>query len=79
MDGPRGAPGLERGAAADLWQRTLAQIPTLFGRLVYLCSLREQNTGRYEHFGLAQMFEQVVEGVIERGHGLPPPCWRASN
>jgi len=44
------------GAAADLWRHTLVQIPTTFGRLVYLASLRDQNTGHYEHFGLEQMF-----------------------
>lgn len=47
---------LERGAAADLWRNTLAQIPSTFGRLVYLSSLRDQNTGRYEHHGMAQIF-----------------------
>jgi hypothetical protein len=41
---------------ADLWRRTLAQIPSLFGRLVYLSSLRSTNSGRYEHYGLAQEF-----------------------
>jgi hypothetical protein len=47
---------LERGAAPDLWRRTLSQIPSVFGRLVYLCSLRDQNTGIYQHYGLAQAF-----------------------
>jgi hypothetical protein len=47
---------LERGAAADLWRNTLSQIPTLFGRLVYLSSLRDSKSGVYEHYGLAQVF-----------------------
>lgn len=47
---------LERGAAADLWRNTLSQIPTTFGRLVYLASLRDLNSGAYEHYGLAQIF-----------------------
>jgi hypothetical protein len=47
---------LERGAAADLWRHTLSHINTAFGRLAYLSSLRNVNTGRYEHHGLALMF-----------------------
>jgi len=47
---------LPRGAAADLWRRTLAQIPSLYGRLVYLSSVRNANSGRYEHHGFAQEF-----------------------
>ena len=35
----------DRSAAADLWRNTLSQIPTTFGRLIYLASLRDQNTG----------------------------------
>lgn len=40
--------------AAELWRRTLSAIPTLFGRLVYLASLRDPNSGAYRHFGFAQ-------------------------
>jgi len=45
--------GLDRGAAQDLWRNTLSQIPSLFGRMVYLSSLRDTNSDRYEHHGLA--------------------------
>jgi len=48
--------GFERGATADVWRHTLSQIPYLFGRLAYLASLRNVNTGRYEHHGLAQLY-----------------------
>lgn len=54
-----------RGAAQDLWRHTLARIPSTFARLVYLASLRDQNTGAYEHHGLAQMF-----GAEEAGRTL---------
>lgn len=42
--------------AEDLWSRTLAQIPTSYGRIVYLASLRNVNSGEYEHHGLALLF-----------------------
>ena len=61
--------GLERRAASDLWRHTLSQIPSLFGRLVYLCSLRDQNTGHYQHFGLAQLFgEEEAHRALRQSH-----------
>lgn len=61
--------GMERGAAADLWRHTLNQIPSTFGRLVYLASLRDQNTGRYEHHGLSQMFgEAETDEALRESH-----------
>jgi hypothetical protein len=60
---------LERGAAADLWRHTLAQIPTVFGRLVYLASLRNQNTGSYEHYGLVQIFgDSEADRTLRQSH-----------
>src|SRR5262249_45578568 len=47
---------LERSAAEDLWKRTLCQIPTVYGRLSYLASLRDQNSGIYRHHGLMAVF-----------------------
>ncbi len=47
---------LERTASGDLWRHTLAQIPSLFGRLFYLASLRDSNSGIYRHHGLSTMF-----------------------
>ena len=43
----------EREAVDDLWQRTLSHIPSSYGKLVYLASLRNPDTGRYEHYGLS--------------------------
>lgn len=43
---------------ADLWIRTLTQIPSLFGRLVYLSALRDVNTDQYQHHGLATVFSK---------------------
>jgi len=60
---------LERGAAADLWRNTLSQVPSVFGRMVYLCSLRDPNTGLYEHYGLSQSFgEEEADQVLRESH-----------
>lgn len=60
---------LVRGPAADLWRHTLLRIPTVFGRLVYLASLRDQNTGLYRHHGLSQMFgEAEADQTLRQSH-----------
>lgn len=57
------------GAAQDLWRRTLQQIPSLYGRLVYLASLRHPNTDRYEHHGFAARFgEEKADRVLRSNH-----------
>jgi hypothetical protein len=74
MNTKRGA--LERGAAADLWRHTLSQIPCLFGRLVYLSSLRDSNTGRYEHHGLALVFgEEESDKTLRDSHDKAFSQW----
>jgi hypothetical protein len=47
---------LERSATADLFKNTLSRIPTIFGRLAYLASLRDPNSGIYRHHGLVSIF-----------------------
>jgi hypothetical protein len=47
---------LERSAAADLFRNTLSRIPTVFGRLVYLASLRDPDSGVYVHHGLKTIY-----------------------
>ncbi len=62
---------LEAGEKAirDLWSRTLAQVPTTFGRIAYLASLRDPDTGRYEHFGLAQIYsEEEADRALGSSH-----------
>ncbi|HLH39778.1 MAG TPA: hypothetical protein VKX39_11580 [Bryobacteraceae bacterium] len=51
---PKGV--LERNASGDLWKNTLSRIPTVYGRLAYLASLRDQNSGMYRHHGLSTLF-----------------------
>jgi hypothetical protein len=56
-------------ALAESWQRTLAGIATVLGRLAYLASLRNANTGTYEHFGLSQRIGAAeVDRLVRRSH-----------
>ena len=60
---------IERTASADLWRNTLQQIPTVFGRLVYLAGLRNSVTGKYEHHGLALVFgEDEARRAMRKSH-----------
>ena len=58
---------MNRRPIEDLWRVTLSQIPSLLGRLVYLSSLRDPNTGMYAHLGLAHRFspEDADEAIRE--------------
>ena len=67
---------LERGATADLWRNTLSQIPTLFGRLYYLASLKDPNSGSYEHYGLAQVFgAKEADRTLRQNHMQAFAAW----
>jgi hypothetical protein len=56
-------------AISESWQRTLSTIPTVIGRLAYLSSLRNVNTGSYEHVGLAQRIgEEEADRALRRSH-----------
>lgn len=61
----RGRGGLDRTASEDLFRQTLARISSLYGRLIYLSSLRDPNTGAYRHYGLATAFgrDQSAEAL----------------
>ena len=47
---------LERSAKSSLFRYTLSKIPTAYGRLAYLASLRDPNSGKYRHHGLFSTF-----------------------
>ena len=56
-------------ACEDLENRTLASLPGCFGRLIYLASMRDYNTGQYYHEGLVNRFsERVADEAITRSH-----------
>ena len=60
---------LERNALADLWKHTLSQIPSIYGRLVYLASLRDANSGIYRHHGLSAAFGREESlGAMRKSH-----------
>ncbi|HTT33603.1 MAG TPA: hypothetical protein VMH48_08375 [Methylomirabilota bacterium] len=67
-----------RKIVQDFTVTTLAGIPTPFGRLAYIASLRDLSCGRYEHAGLAALYpdealqqalqlchEQIFERILE--------------
>ncbi len=56
-------------AMEDVWNRTLEQIDTQFGKLAYLAGLRSENSGRYQHFGVAQLYgEDEANRVLRSSH-----------
>jgi len=67
-----------RRIVQDFTLTTLAAIPTLYGRLAYIASLRDLSSGTYHHEGLAAVYpheaiqealklchEQVFERILE--------------
>jgi hypothetical protein len=80
MKGGNISTALDRSAASDLWRNTLSQIPSVFGRLVYLASLRNVNSGRYEHHGLALIFgEDEASRALKKSHSNVFADWLAFN
>ncbi|MBI5280624.1 MAG: hypothetical protein HY858_03000 [Candidatus Solibacter usitatus] len=58
-----------RRPSRDLWERTLSQIPTTYGRLVYLSALRNSDSGRYMHHGLSMVFgEAEADQAMRSSH-----------
>ena len=74
LPGDSGSPAardVRERAMNDLWNRTLSQVHSSFGKIVYLASLRNENTGRYEHFGLAQIYsDAAADAVLRRSHDV---------
>jgi len=59
-----------RSVVEDFTSRTLAVIPSDFGRLYYVNSLKDPDTGEYKHEGLAFLYsENSVQAALEQCHG----------
>ena len=53
----------------DFEGRTLAKLGGHFGKLVYLASLRDYNTGRYHHYGLETRYTpEVIDVALRQCH-----------
>lgn len=64
---PRGV--LDKSASDDLSRHTLSRIPTLYGKLAYLASLRDSSVGGYRHHGLAAVFgREDATNALREGH-----------
>ena len=62
-------PEATRGPAAELWRKTLSRIPTYFGRLVFLSSLRDTLTGQYAHPPLSQIVgREITDRTLCHSH-----------
>lgn len=58
-----------KDAYNDLLRRSLSKIPGDLGRLVYLASTRDYNTGTYHHDGLAARFQPgAASKALETAH-----------
>lgn len=64
----------------DLVRAALSLIPTCYGRLVYLTSLRDANTGRYEHYLLEETYgASLAQAGLEWTHIQSYRSWVAMN
>jgi hypothetical protein len=53
----------------DFSVTTLAVIASQFGRLIYIASLRDLSSGRYDHAGLSALYrEEAVQQAIAKCH-----------
>jgi len=58
-----------RAVIEDFSSHTLAAIPSDFGRLYYVSSLKDSDSGRYEHEGLMSLYpENAVQAALSHCH-----------
>lgn len=66
----------EADNAASVWLSVLAQVPTVFGKLLWVASFRSANSNRYWHPALAYMFSpEVASRVLEESHRKHFDIW----
>jgi hypothetical protein len=58
----------DREVHDETWGRELAEIESAYGRLVYLASLRDFNSGRYEHYATEPSARNGVHSYFLRLH-----------
>jgi hypothetical protein len=59
----------EIGTLDDIWLRDLSLIQTSYGRLVYLASLLDPDSGRYQHYGsTSSAAEAQANRILRRSH-----------
>src|SRR5579864_4077681 len=70
----------DRSDTADLWRTPLSQIPTTIGRLIYVASLRDENSSVYHHHGLEQLFGlEQSQHTIRQSHSQIFADWLCFN
>lgn len=62
-------PGPMQTPFEDVLNRTLSRIPSDIGRMIYLASTRDYNSGIYQHDGLASRFSAADAGMaLKQAH-----------
>ena len=69
-----------QGSAGELWRKILSRIPTAFGRLVFVASLRDEVTGRYYHSELSALLgREEADRALRHSHQQVFSQWLVFN
>jgi len=68
----------KQGPADQIWRNTILQVPTVFGRLVFLASLRDPSSGRYRSGALDSLLgPEDTDRAIRHSHHQVFSQWLA--